>query len=112
MSQLTSPACSLGTKENEFDIFAIDADLFTWETPLERTFMEFKRLSSMENDLFTYNLLMRYKEDELLLLWPIIESKGLVWTNIEEKDGMFQIEYTNSSNKDVQTARPTYMPYS
>ncbi|PWA87985.1 hypothetical protein CTI12_AA079360 [Artemisia annua] len=82
--------------------------------------MEFKRLSCMKDDLFTYNLLMSYTEDELLLLWPIIESKGLVWTTIEEKDGKFQIEYMNSTNAmtkssnqscDVQLMQPSYMPY-
>ena len=57
-SHITTPACSLATNQKEFDILAIDADLFTWETPLERKFREFKRLSSMEIDLFTYNLLM------------------------------------------------------
>ncbi|PWA38115.1 hypothetical protein CTI12_AA583540 [Artemisia annua] len=81
-----------------FNILTIDADLFSWETPLETTFMEFKRLSCIEDDLFTYDLLMSYTEDELHLLWPIIESKGLVWTTIEEKDVKFQIEYMNSTN--------------
>ncbi|PWA76980.1 hypothetical protein CTI12_AA228330 [Artemisia annua] len=75
----------------------------------------------MEDDLFTYNLLMSYTEDELLLLRQIIESKGLVWTTIEEKYGKFQIEYMNSTNAitkpsnqsyDVQPKQPSYMPYS
>ncbi|PWA95090.1 hypothetical protein CTI12_AA052620 [Artemisia annua] len=104
-----------------FNILTIDADLFSWETPLETIFMEFKRLSCMEDDLFTYDPLMCYTEDELLLLWPIIESKGLVWTTIEEKDGKFKIEYmnstnaiTNSSNQscDVKPMQPSYMPHS
>ncbi|GJU70434.1 hypothetical protein Tco_1256693 [Tanacetum coccineum] len=34
----------------------MDVDLFTCDTPLEMVFNEFKRLSSMENDLFTYEL--------------------------------------------------------
>ncbi|PWA59599.1 hypothetical protein CTI12_AA390350 [Artemisia annua] len=105
----------------DFNILAIDTDLFSWETPLETTFMEFKCLSCMENDLFTYNSLTSYTEDELLLLWPIIESKGLAWTTIEEKDGRFQIEYMSSTNAitkssnqscDVQPMQPSYMPYS
>ncbi|PWA74350.1 hypothetical protein CTI12_AA251310 [Artemisia annua] len=104
-----------------FNILTIDADLLSWETPLETIFMEFKRLSCMEDDLFTYDPLMSYTEDELLLLWPIIESKGLVWTTIEEKDGKFKIEYMNSTNAitkssnqscDVQPMKPSYMPYS
>ncbi|GKC78649.1 hypothetical protein Tco_1129423 [Tanacetum coccineum] len=39
-----------------FNLFEIDADLFTYETPLGMVFNEFKRLSSMKNDLFTYEL--------------------------------------------------------
>ncbi|PWA74468.1 hypothetical protein CTI12_AA237120 [Artemisia annua] len=105
----------------DFNILAIDTDLFSWATPLETTFMEFKRLSCMENDLFTYNSLMSYTEDKLLFLWSIIESKGLVWTTIEEKDGRFQIEYMSSTNTitkssnqscDLQPMQPSYMPYS
>ena len=104
-----------------FDIFMINADLFSWETPLEATYMEFKRLSNIEDGLFDYDLLMSYTEDELLLLWPIIESKGLVWTTIEEKDGKFQIEYmksTDAVNKsssfkgNIQPIQTSYMPYS
>ncbi|PWA42172.1 Ca2+-ATPase [Artemisia annua] len=116
------PVCSLEVYEDvNFNLLTIDADLFSWETPLETIFMEFKRLSSMEDDLFTYDLLMSYTEDELLLLWPIIESKGLVWTTIEEKDGKFQIEYMNSTKAmtkssdqsyDIQPVQPSYMPYS
>ncbi|PWA98858.1 hypothetical protein CTI12_AA014320 [Artemisia annua] len=116
------PVCAFEAHDDiDFDILAIDTDLFSWETPLEITFMEFKRLSCMENDLFTYNSLMSYTEDEFLILWPIIESKGLVWTTIEEKDGKFQIEYMNSTNAitkssnqsyDVQPMQPSYMPYS
>ncbi|PWA97745.1 hypothetical protein CTI12_AA026610 [Artemisia annua] len=75
-SQTNISVCTLEVYEDvNFNILTIDADLFSWETPLETTFMEFKRLSCMEDDLFTYNLLMSYTEDELLLLWPIIESK-------------------------------------
>ncbi|PWA54052.1 hypothetical protein CTI12_AA440770 [Artemisia annua] len=121
-SQTNRPVCTLEVYEDvNFNILTIDADLFSWETPLETTFMEFKRLSSIEDDLFTYNLLMSYTEDELLLLWPIIESKGLVWTTIEEKDRKFQIEYMNSTNAmtkssdqsyDIQPIQPSYMPYS
>ncbi|PWA85355.1 C2 calcium/lipid-binding domain, CaLB [Artemisia annua] len=121
-SQTNIPVCTLEVYEDvNFNILTIDADLFSWETPLETTFMEFKHLSCMEDDLFTYDLLMSYTEDELLLLWPIIESKGLVWTTIEEKDGKFQIEYMNSTNAmtkssnqsyDVQPMQPSYMPYS
>ena len=81
-----------------FNVLLTDANLFSWETPLETTYMEFKRLSSIKGRLFAYDLLMSYTEDELLLLWPIIEYKGLVWTIIEEKDGKFQIEYMNSTN--------------
>ncbi|PWA89663.1 importin-beta domain, Armadillo-type fold protein [Artemisia annua] len=119
------PVCSLKAYEDvKFNIFTIDADLFSWETPLETIFKEFKRLSSIEDDLFTYELLMSYTEDELLLLWPIIESKGLVWTIIEEKDGKFQIKYMNtihaitesnnpSYNKvSIHPTQPSYMPYS
>ncbi|PWA83868.1 hypothetical protein CTI12_AA164260 [Artemisia annua] len=119
------PFCSLEDYEDvNFNILAIDDDLFSWETPLENTFMEFKRLSSIEDGLFTYDLLMSYTEDELLLLWPIIESKGLVWTTIEEKNGKFQIEYMNSTNAviksneqsynegNIQPLQPSYMPYS
>ena len=104
-----------------FDLFMINADLFSWETPLEATYMEFKRLSNIEDGLFDYDLLMSYTEDELLLLWPIIESKGLVWTTIEEKDGKFQIEYmksTDAVNKsssfkgNIQPIQTSYMPYS
>ncbi|PWA82667.1 hypothetical protein CTI12_AA175940 [Artemisia annua] len=95
----TMPICSFKSYEDaKFNIFNIDADLFSWETPLESIFKEFKRLSSIEDDLFTYDLLMSYTKDELLLLWPIIESKGLVWTTIEEKDRKFQIEYMNSNH--------------
>ncbi|PWA68469.1 hypothetical protein CTI12_AA307220 [Artemisia annua] len=96
-SQTNIPICTSEIYEDvNFNILTIDANLFSWETLLETTFMEFKRLSCMKDDLFTYDLLMSYTEDELLLLWPIIESKGLVWTTIEEKDGKFQIEYMNN----------------
>jgi hypothetical protein len=116
------PVCSIETHEyNEFDVLLIDADLFTWETPLESTLMEFKCLSSMESNPFTYNLLMSYTEDELLLLWSMIESKGLVWTTIKEDEGRFRIEYMNQANymkpshdkklSKEQTTKPSYMPY-
>ena len=59
---ITVLVCSIETKEDEFDLLSIDADLFTWESPLESTLMEFKHLSSMGDDLFTYNLLMSYME--------------------------------------------------
>nr|GEU88591.1 uncharacterized mitochondrial protein AtMg00810-like [Tanacetum cinerariifolium] len=39
-----------------FNLFEMDVDLFTCNTPLWMVFNEFKRLSSMENDLFTYEL--------------------------------------------------------
>ncbi|GKB03087.1 hypothetical protein Tco_0831176 [Tanacetum coccineum] len=39
-----------------FNLLEIDADLFTYETPLGMVVNEFKGLSSMENDLFTYEL--------------------------------------------------------
>ncbi|PWA87655.1 hypothetical protein CTI12_AA128010 [Artemisia annua] len=121
-SQTNIPVCTSEVHEDvNFNILTIDADLFSWETPLETKFTEFKRLSCMEDDLFTYDLLMSYTEDELLLLWPIIVSKGLVWTTIEEKYGKFQIEHMNSTNAiakpsnqsyDAQPKQPSYMPYS
>ncbi|PWA77905.1 hypothetical protein CTI12_AA158160 [Artemisia annua] len=124
-SHTLTHVCSLEVYEDvNFNILTIDDDLFSWETPLETTFMEFKRLSNIKDDLFTYDLLMSYTEDELLLLWPIIESKGLVWTTIEKKDGKFQIEYMNSTNAttkssnqsynkgNVQPGQPSYVPYS
>ncbi|PWA73604.1 hypothetical protein CTI12_AA259130 [Artemisia annua] len=124
-SHTIMPVCSLEVYEDvNFNILTIDADLFSWETPLETTFMEFKCLSSIEDGLFIYDLLMSYTEDELLLLLPIIESKGLVLTTIEEKDGKFQIEYMNSTNAmtklsnqrynkgNIQPVQPSYMPYS
>ncbi|PWA35831.1 hypothetical protein CTI12_AA604670 [Artemisia annua] len=121
-SRTSMPDCTSEDCGNiDFNILAIGTNLFSWETPLETTFMEFKRLSCMGNDLFTYNSLISYTEDELLLLWPIIESKGLVWTTIEEKEGRFQIEYMSSTNAitkssnqscDVQPMQPSYMPYS
>ncbi|GJW58850.1 hypothetical protein Tco_0105581 [Tanacetum coccineum] len=39
-----------------FDLLKIDLDLFTCNTPLGIIFDEFKRLSSMQNDLFAYEL--------------------------------------------------------
>ncbi|PWA51689.1 ATP-dependent DNA helicase PIF1 [Artemisia annua] len=91
------PVCSLEVYEDvNFNILTIDADLLSWETPLETTFMEFKRLSNIEDGLFTYDLLMR----------------------------KFQIEYMNSNNAmtkssnqsynkgNIQPVQPSYMPYS
>ena len=61
---LLKSVCSLEVYEDvKFDILTIDADLFSWETPLETTFMELKHLSSMGDDLFTYDLLMSYSKD-------------------------------------------------
>lgn len=61
---LLKSVCSLEVYDDvKLNILTIDADLFSWETPLETKFMEFKRLSSMEDDLFTYDLLMSYTED-------------------------------------------------
>nr|GEY64963.1 hypothetical protein [Tanacetum cinerariifolium] len=52
-----------GIRENEYAIksevvkwLKIDADLFTYETPLGMVINEFKRLSSIKNDLLTYEL--------------------------------------------------------
>ncbi|GKD88424.1 hypothetical protein Tco_1363931 [Tanacetum coccineum] len=39
-----------------FDLLKIDLDLFTYDTPLGTIFDEFKRLSSMKDDLFVYEL--------------------------------------------------------
>ncbi|GJX35905.1 hypothetical protein Tco_0247462, partial [Tanacetum coccineum] len=39
-----------------FDLLKIDLELFTYDTPLGIIFDEFRRLSSMEDDLFTYEL--------------------------------------------------------
>ncbi|GKB04580.1 hypothetical protein Tco_0832723 [Tanacetum coccineum] len=54
---------SLNTFEEEykiefkvFDLLKIDLDLFTCDTPLEMIFDEFRRLSSMEDDLIAYEL--------------------------------------------------------
>ena len=46
-----------------FNVLMIDADLFSWETPLEATYMEFKRLCNIEDGIFSYDLLMSYTED-------------------------------------------------
>nr|GEW02275.1 zf-BED domain-containing protein [Tanacetum cinerariifolium] len=43
-------------KLEAFNLLDIDVGLFTYETPLGMIFNEFKRLSSMVNDLFTYEL--------------------------------------------------------
>ena len=55
----------------------------------------------------------------MLLLRPIIESKGLVWTTIEEKDRKFQIEYMNPTslcnrnqgNTHIEITKHSYIPY-
>ncbi|GJY63573.1 hypothetical protein Tco_0465033 [Tanacetum coccineum] len=39
-----------------FDLLKIDLDLFTCDTPLGTIFDEFRRLSSMDDDLFAYEL--------------------------------------------------------
>ncbi|GKC69723.1 hypothetical protein Tco_1115606 [Tanacetum coccineum] len=39
-----------------FDLLKISDDLFTYDTPLGMVFDEFKRLSSTEDDLFTYEM--------------------------------------------------------
>ncbi|PWA64688.1 hypothetical protein CTI12_AA342070 [Artemisia annua] len=108
---------------NEVENLPIECRFVYLGTPIEETLKEFKRLSNMECDLLTYNVLMSYTEDELLLLWPMIESKGLVLTTIEEKGGRFRIEYMNltdgldpSQDKNrneaqIETTKPSYMPY-
>ncbi|GKA60275.1 hypothetical protein Tco_0759682 [Tanacetum coccineum] len=55
--------CSLDTFDEEyklesevFDLFKIDVDLFTCDTPLKKIFDEFSRLSSMDDDFFTYEV--------------------------------------------------------
>ena len=57
---------------------------------------------------------MRYTGEELSLLWPIIEAKGLNWTTIEEDDGKFYLAYMDSSNESCGggNAQISYMPYS
>nr|GEV19966.1 hypothetical protein [Tanacetum cinerariifolium] len=45
------------TIESEvFNLLEMDVDLFSCDTPLGMVFNEFKRLSKMEKDLFTYEL--------------------------------------------------------
>ncbi|GKC06773.1 hypothetical protein Tco_0998383 [Tanacetum coccineum] len=39
-----------------FNLLEIDVDLFTYDTPLGMIFDEFRRLSGMKNDLFTYEV--------------------------------------------------------
>ncbi|GJS08554.1 hypothetical protein Tco_0365350 [Tanacetum coccineum] len=39
-----------------FNLLEIDVDLFTYDTPLGTIFDEFRRLSGMKNDLFTYEV--------------------------------------------------------
>nr|GEV76515.1 hypothetical protein [Tanacetum cinerariifolium] len=55
--------CSLDTFEEEykvesevFDLLKIDVNLFTCNTPLRNIFNEFSQLSSMEDDLYTYDV--------------------------------------------------------
>ncbi|GJY08148.1 hypothetical protein Tco_0375202 [Tanacetum coccineum] len=62
-SHIAVPVCSIRTVEEKlkidpekFNLLEIDDDLFTYNTPLGVVFDEFKRLSSMEDDLFTYEL--------------------------------------------------------
>nr|GEU91193.1 zf-BED domain-containing protein [Tanacetum cinerariifolium] len=62
-SHIFVPVYSLDTFEEEykvesevFDLLKINVDLFTYDTPLRMIFDEFRRLSSMEDDLFAYEL--------------------------------------------------------
>ncbi|GJT01654.1 hypothetical protein Tco_0822823 [Tanacetum coccineum] len=62
-SHIVVPVCSLDTFEEEFkvetevfDLLEIDVDLFTYDIPLGTIFDEFRRLSGMKNDLFTYEV--------------------------------------------------------
>ncbi|GJZ89037.1 gag-pol polyprotein [Tanacetum coccineum] len=62
-SHIVVPVCYIGTFEENFKVDAemfnlikINDNLFTYNTPLGVVFDEFKRLSSMEDDLFTYEL--------------------------------------------------------
>ncbi|GJZ05226.1 hypothetical protein Tco_0538501 [Tanacetum coccineum] len=62
-SHIVVPVCSIGTIEEKlkidakkFNLLKINDNLFTYNTPLGVVFDEFKRLSSMEDDLFTYEL--------------------------------------------------------
>ncbi|GJX92568.1 hypothetical protein Tco_0347154 [Tanacetum coccineum] len=62
-SYIVVPVCSLDTFKEEFkvetevfDLLEIDVDLFTYDIPLGMIFDEFRRLSGMKNDLFTYEV--------------------------------------------------------
>ncbi|GJU45595.1 hypothetical protein Tco_1202861 [Tanacetum coccineum] len=62
-SHTVVPICSLDTFEEEykaesevFNLLKIDVYVFTYDTPLGTIFDEFSRLSSMEDDLFTYEV--------------------------------------------------------
>nr|GEW53767.1 zf-BED domain-containing protein [Tanacetum cinerariifolium] len=62
-SHIVVPVCFIDTFYDEFnreskmlDLLKIDSDLFSCNTPLRMIFDEFRRLSSMEEDLFTYEL--------------------------------------------------------
>ena len=83
---------------DSFNVLKIDADLFSWETPLEAAFKEFMRLCNIDKEVFSYDVFVRYTGEELSLLWPTIEAEGLNWTTIEEDDGKFSLAYMDSSN--------------
>ncbi|GJW08182.1 hypothetical protein Tco_1570605 [Tanacetum coccineum] len=62
-SHTVVPVYSLETFKEEykvesevFDLLKIDVDLFTFDTPLDMIFDEFCQLSSMEDDLLTYDV--------------------------------------------------------
>nr|GEU38560.1 SGNH hydrolase-type esterase domain-containing protein [Tanacetum cinerariifolium] len=68
-SHTVVPLCSLDTFEEEykvesevFNLLKIDVHVFTYDTPLGMIFNEFSRLSSMEDDLFTYEQFEEYME--------------------------------------------------
>nr|GEU87064.1 putative reverse transcriptase domain-containing protein [Tanacetum cinerariifolium] len=61
LRQLRNKSDSVGEKEYKleyevFDLLKIDVDLLTCDTPLGMIFDEFSRLSSMEDDLFAYEV--------------------------------------------------------
>ena len=46
----------------------------------------------------------------------MIESKGLVWTTIEEEEGRFRIKYMRNNDvmhkkKNFEPSKSSYMPY-
>ncbi|GJW21524.1 hypothetical protein Tco_0032146 [Tanacetum coccineum] len=62
-SHIVVPVCSIDTFDDEYkeesemlDLLKIDLDWFTCDTPHGMVFNEFRRLSNMEDDLFTYKL--------------------------------------------------------